>query len=381
LRLQIDGFAVAQYFTEEFIFINKHSHDMSLRMKANREALAPESWRSRLPFLGLGAASIGNLYEPVAEAVAIDTIAAALEAGIRYIDTAPHYGFGLSETRLGAALGEFDPAGSVIISTKVGRRLEPLTHGDVASLRHGFAAAAPFEPVFDYSYDGVLRSFEQSCQRLRRDRIDILLAHDLGRDTHGAAHEERYREFMEGGYRAMRELRDSKTVSAIGLGVNECEICEQALADAEFDVFLLAGRYTLLDQAAIASLLPICAARNVPLIIGGPYNSGILADGTRAGRPLHFNYARAPEWAIKRVQRLETACDRFGVPLAAAALQFPLAHPQVASVIPGMARREHIDATVAFAKHAIPAEFWHALREDRLLLPEVPTPDQGVAAW
>jgi D-threo-aldose 1-dehydrogenase len=349
-------------------------------MKADREVPARELWRSGLPSLGLGAASIGNLYEPVTETVAVDTIAAALEAGIRYIDTAPHYGFGLSETRLGAALGEFDPAGSVIISTKVGRRLEPLTHDDVASVRHGFAAAAPFEPVFDYSYDGVLRSFEQSCQRLRRDRIDILLAHDLGRDTHGAAHEERYREFMEGGYRAMRELRESGAVSAIGLGVNECEICEQALADAEFDVFLLAGRYTLLDQAALASLLPICAARDLPLIIGGPYNSGILVNGTRADNPLHFNYAPAPDWVIKRVQRLETVCDGFGVPLAAAALQFPLAHPQVACVIPGMARREHIDNTVALAKHTIPAVFWQTLREEGLLLPEAPTPDQGVAA-
>jgi D-threo-aldose 1-dehydrogenase len=353
---------------------------MSIAIKVNQKTPIPESWRSRLPSLGLGAASIGNLYEPVAEAVAIDTIAAALEAGIRYVDTAPHYGFGLSETRLGTALSEFDPHGSVIISTKVGRRLEPLTHGDVASVRHGFADAAPFEPVFDYSYDGVLRSFEQSCQRLRRDRIDILLAHDLGRDTHGAAHEARYREFMEGGYRAMRELRESGAVQAIGLGVNECEICERALADAEFDVFLLAGRYTLLEQTALASLLPICAARNLPLIIGGPYNSGILVDGTRTGRPLHFNYAPAPDWVITRVQRLEAACDRFDVPLAAAALQFPLAHPQVACVIPGMARREHIDTTVALAKHTIPAEFWRALRDNGLLLPEAPTPDQGVAA-
>ncbi|HET7086973.1 MAG TPA: aldo/keto reductase [Rhizomicrobium sp.] len=346
---------------------------------ASRKGPAPESWRDGLPSLGLGAACIGNLYEPVTETVAIDTIAAALEAGVRYIDTAPYYGFGLSESRIGTALDEFDPAGTVIISTKVGRRLEPLTHGDVASIRHGFAAAAPFEPIFDYSYDGVLRSFEQSCQRLRRDRIDILLAHDLGRDTHGAAHEERYREFMDGGYRAMRELRESGAVSAIGLGVNECEICEQALADAEFDVFLLAGRYTLLDQTALASLLPICATRNIPIIIGGPYNSGILANGTRAGGPLHFNYAPAPYWVIERVRRLEAICNWFGVPLAAAALQFPLAHPQVACVIPGMGRREHIDTTVALAKRAIPAGFWRALREECLLLPEAPTPDNGVS--
>jgi D-threo-aldose 1-dehydrogenase len=360
--------------------MNEFSSDMSLGMKANRDAPAPRSWRSRLPSLGLGAAAIGNLYEAVTETVAIDTMAAALEAGIHYVDTAPLYGFGLSESRIGTALSELDPGESVMISTKVGRRLEPLAKGHAASVRHGFAAAAPFEPVFDYSYDGVLRSFEQSCRRLRRDRIDILLAHDLGRETHGPAHEARYREFMEGGYRAMRELRDSGAVSAIGLGVNECEVCEQALADAEFDVILLAGRYTLLDQTALASLLPICAARNVPLIIGGPYNSGILVNGTRAGHPLHYNYAPAPEWAVQRVQRLEIACDRFGVPLAAASLQFPLAHPHVACVIPGLARREHIDTTLALAKHTIPPEFWRALREDGLLLPEVPTPGRRPAS-
>jgi D-threo-aldose 1-dehydrogenase len=310
----------------------------------------------------MGAAAIGNLYRPMTDEEAIDTVAAALEAGISYIDTAPHYGFGLSEKRLGEALRDQ----KVMLSTKVGRLLRPIAGGP--SVRHGFAEAAPFEPVFDYSYDAVMRSFEESCARLGRGKIDLLLAHDLGRVTHGEAHEAHYRAFMEGGYRAMRELRDSGAVRAIGLGVNEWQICEQAMADAEFDLFLLAGRYTLLEQGALDSFLPACAARDIGVIIGGPYNSGILAGGT------HFNYEPAPEPILAKVSRLKQHCTLHGVTLAAAALQFPLAHPQIVSVIPGMAGRRQVEEASRLMNTAIPAGFWSALREDGLLHPDAPIP-------
>ena len=325
-----------------------------------------------LPSLGLGAAAIGNLYRPVADADAIDTVAAALESGIAYIDTAPHYGFGLSESRVGAALRALDPDGKAVISTKVGRLLEPIAEG--AAIRHGFAEAAPYEPVFDYGYDAVMRSFEQSRQRLGRRHVDVLLAHDLGRATHGAAHEHHYRTFFEGGYRAMRDLRDAGEVGAIGLGVNEWQICEEAMRDGEFDLFLLAGRYTLLEQSALDSFFPACAARGIEIIIGGPYNSGILAEGTAGPGPYHFDYEPAPESVIERVRRIEAVCAAFTVPLAAAALQFPLAHPQVVSVIPGMAGRAQVAATLRLMRTEIPAAFWTALRREGLLHPDAPTP-------
>ncbi|MDE1150719.1 MAG: aldo/keto reductase [Azospirillaceae bacterium] len=328
-----------------------------------------------VPALGFGAAAIGNLYQPVAEGDARAAVAAAVAAGIRYIDTAPHYGFGLSESRLGAVLAELDPAAELLLSTKVGRVLEPLADADKAAVRYGFANAAPFQPVFDYSYDGVMRSYEDSRRRLRRDRIDILLAHDLGTVTHGAAHDHHFRQFLNGGYRAMRTLRDSGAVGAIGLGVNEWQVCAQALGHVDLDVVLLAGRYTLLEQAPLDGFFDLCAARGVRVIIGGPYNSGILVNGTRGNAPLHYNYEPAPPAIIDRVRRLEAACDAFNVPLAAAALQFPLAHPVVAGVIPGMADAGQVVQTRALMDTPIPADLWHALRAEGLLHPAAPTPD------
>jgi len=336
-------------------------------------------WRSRLPTLGFGAAAIGNLYAAVSEEAAIETIRAALNAGIRYFDTAPLYGFGLSERRLGAALAQSAVADDVLLSTKVGRRLVASSQHEAQGVRHGFVDAEPFEPVFDYSYDGVMESFEQSLERLGRSRVDLLFAHDLGRVTHGDLHPTYYRQFMEGGYRAMRELKDAGRVSAIGLGVNEWEICEEALRDADFDVLLLAGRYTLLDQTSLLSFLPLCEARDIPVIIGAPFNSGALITGTRGTRPIYFNYEPAPGWVIKRLQQLESLCAEFAVPLAAAALQFPLAHPQVVSVIPGMAGGEQVDATVEFMRFPIPARFWQLLRARGLLPLSAPLPLAPIA--
>ncbi|MEO5773596.1 MAG: aldo/keto reductase [Sphingomicrobium sp.] len=324
----------------------------------------------RVPPLGFGAATLGNLYRKVSDEQARDTVATALRHELTYIDTAPHYGFGLSESRLGAALEELDPDQRVVISSKVGRLLVPVD--DAKGERHGFVDAAPFEPKFDYSYDAVMRSWEESRKRLRRDRIDILYAHDLGRMTHGADHELHFASFMEGGYRAMRELRDGGQVGAIGLGANEWQICEDAMREGEFDVFLLAGRYTLLEQTALDSFLPECARRQVSVVIGGPYNSGILAHGTKSGHTLHYNYEPAPEHIVERVRRLEEVSERHGVKLAAAALQFPLFHPRVASVIPGQSSIAEVEDTISLFETRIPEDYWSALKEDGLVRADAP---------
>jgi D-threo-aldose 1-dehydrogenase len=330
---------------------------------------------ANLPRLGFGGAGIGNLYSAVSDAAAHATVQAALDAGVRYFDTAPHYGFGLGETRLGQALaGRSD----VMISTKVGRRLVPTQ--DRARVRHGFVDAAPFEPVFDYGYDAVMRSWEDSRARLGRDRIDILLAHDLGRVTHGDDHPARLRQFFEGGYRAMRELRDEGAVGAIGLGVNEQAICQEALEHGDFDVFLLAGRYTLLEQSALDAFFPLCDRRGVKVIIGGPFNSGILVEGLSSGRPLHYNYAPAPPEIVDRVRRLEAVCRLHGVALPAAALQFPLAHPVVASVIPGMADPAQVAQVCDWMRPLTASALWDDLRRQGLIDHRVPTPHVEHAA-
>jgi D-threo-aldose 1-dehydrogenase len=266
----------------------------------------------------------------------------------------------------------------VKISTKVGRLLRPAPEVDPKAERHGFVGAAPFEPVFDYSYDGVMRAFEASLRRLKRDHIDVLLAHDLGQRTHGADDAARRRQFFDGGYKAMRALRDSGAVDAIGLGVNEWEICDAALDEADFDVFLLAGRYTLLEQTALDRFLPRCAARDVSIIVGGPFNSGVLVEGVKPGA--HYNYGQASAEILDRVRRLEAVCLAHATPLAAAALQFPLAHPQVVSVIPGMSSPEQVNQALAWTEHAIPDALWDDLRGEGLLHPNAPTPRAAAKA-
>jgi D-threo-aldose 1-dehydrogenase len=323
--------------------------------------------------LGFGAAAMGGLYRAVTEESAGASVTAAYEAGVRYFDTAPHYGFGLSETRLGAALRGLDPHERTVVSTKVGRLLVPVD-ADPNQERHGFVGAAPFEPVFDYSYDAVMRSFEESRRRLKRERIDILLAHDLGRATHGDGHDDHCRTFFEGGYKAMRELRDAGVVGAIGLGVNEWQVCEEVLAHGDFDAFLLAGRYTLLEQTALETFLPLCEARGCSIILGGPFNSGILVEGVDSGRTPHYNYEPAPPHIVDRVRKLEAVTRAHGVALAAAALQFPLAHPQVVSVIPGMADAGQVAEALALAAVEIPQALWRDLKAEGLLHPAAPTP-------
>ncbi|WP_162237488.1 aldo/keto reductase [Sphingobium sp. Leaf26] len=307
------------------------------------------------PTLGMGTAPIGNLYRAVEESEAQATLAAAWDAGIRYYDTAPHYGFGLAERRLGAMLAARDGASEAIVSTKVGRLLVPT---DARGERHGFVDADPFEPLFDYGHDAILRSFEGSRARLGRERIDLLLAHDIGRATHGEDHDRHLRAFLDGGYRAMRDLRDAGAIGAIGIGVNEVAICDELLDHVDLDMILLAGRHTLLDRSA-ERLLARCAERGVLVIVGGPYNSGILARDLEGA--LHFDYAAPSAEMMSKARRLFHACNPYDVPLPAAALQFPLRHPAVVSVIPGLVGADQVADTMARLAVALPDALWPAL--------------------
>jgi len=317
--------------------------------------------------LGLGGAALGNLYTAVADEAAAATVRAALDSGVGYLDTAPYYGYGLSELRLGGALAASDS--DVRISTKVGRRL--VARAGPAREDQGFVSARPFDAVFDYTYDGVLRSFESSLERLGRDRVDVVLIHDVGGLTHGDAHAEVFETALGGGYRALEGLRATGAIGAVGLGVNECEVCLEALERADFDCFLLAGRYTLLEQGALDALLPACVERNVSIIIGGPYNSGILVEPEDAAR--HYDYGAPPPGAGARVARLREACRGHGVPLPAAALQFPLRHPAVASVIPGARSADEARRNAEWLKHPIPEALWQQLAAEGLLREELPT--------
>lgn len=309
-----------------------------------------------LPRLGMGTAAIGNLYRAMRDADAEATIAAALAAGIRYFDTAPHYGFGLAEQRLGQGLRAHPDA---LVSTKIGRLLVPIDDG--ARERHGFVDARPFEPVFDYSRDAVLRSLDGSLERLRRDHVDLLLAHDIGRSTHGDRHDAMLGVFLDEGYPAMRRLRDEGRVGAIGIGVNEVDICLDLLGRIDLDVILLAGRYTLLDRGAADALLPLCAAKGVRLIVGGPYNSGILARPLAGGGDRRFDYAPAGDDMLRRARDIEADCARFGIALPVAALNFPLRHPAVATVLPGMASPAEVADTVARLATPVPDALWATL--------------------
>ena len=322
----------------------------------------------RLPRLGMGCSALGNLYRAVSDAEAHSTLRSALTAGISYFDTAPLYGFGLSERRLGAALASYHSP-DLVISTKVGRVLVPTS---ASGQRDGFVDTLPFAPVFDYSFRGVMSSFEASLERLDRSRVNILFAHDLGARTHGKESPRVTETFLTGGYRAMQKLRSAGRIDAIGVGVNETEICEELLDAIELDVILLAGRYTLLEQGALR-LLDRCARMGVKVIIGGPFNSGLLVEAEES-QNLHYNYEPAPAEIIARVRALRAACARFDVPLPAAALRFPVAHPAVSCVLPGLAGEHQIQQALQWRDERIPPQLWPALRDAGLLCPEVPMP-------
>lgn len=313
-----------------------------------------------LPTLGMGTAAIGNLYRAMTDDQAAATLAAALDAGIGYFDTAPHYGFGLAEERLGRALAG---RGDIIVSTKIGRLLMPIP--DRTGERYGFVDARPFEPVFDYSHDGVLRSFESSLSRLGRSRVDILFAHDIGRLTHGDRHDAMLSQFLDGGYLAMRGLREEGVIDAIGIGVNEVEICQDLIEQIDLDLILLAGRYTLLDHVGAERLLQRCLDRGIRVVIGGPYNSGILAQPLAAAADPRFDYAPANAEMMARARAIEAECIRHGAALPQAALQFPLRHPAVATVVPGMAGAAEVTDNVARLVDTVPEPLWAALSEIR----------------
>jgi D-threo-aldose 1-dehydrogenase len=320
--------------------------------------------------LGLGTAPLGGLYRDLSDEEAHATIAAAWDAGVRYFDTAPHYGNTKAEHRLGNALRCY-PRSEYVLSTKVGRRFVPRTMP--SDPNDGWQNPLPFEAIYDYTHDGILRSFEDSQQRLGIVDIDILLVHDIGRVTHGDNNAHYWRQLAEGGgFRALDDLRSSGAIKAIGLGVNEGAVILDAMAEFNLDCVLLAGRYTLLEQATLDDLLPACEQRGVSILLGGAFNSGILARGVEGD--LKFNYGDAPLEIIQRVARLEAVCRVHGVPLAAAALQFPYAHPAVATVLTGARSADELRENAASFELPIPAELWLALRDKGLLDIRAPAP-------
>jgi len=321
-----------------------------------------------LPFteLGLGTAPLGNLFRAVAEADAEAVLDAAWQGGVRHFDTAPLYGLGLSETRLNRFL-RGKPRGEYLISTKVGRLLSavPPGQGDGAGK---WVEVPSRRERFDYSHDGVLRSLEDSLERLGLDRVDLLYAHDLDIFNHGsqAAMTARLEAFMAGGYRALARLRDEGVIAGLGAGVNEWEPCDWLMARGAFDVFLLAGRFTLLEQAALG-FMDRAQAAGVGVVIGGPYNSGVLATGPRPGAV--YNYAPAPEAVLARTARLQAVCAGHGVRLVDAAFRFPLLHPATVSVIPGGQGLAEMQSNLRAAEAVVPVALWRALAEEGLIPP------------
>jgi D-threo-aldose 1-dehydrogenase len=326
----------------------------------------------RVTVLGLGGAPLGDLYERIPEDRALATLGRALARGVRLFDTAPLYGHGLSEHRFGHVLRRAEDREGLVVSTKVGRHLHPEAPDRVD--RGQFAGGLNFRVVPDYSYDGAMRAFEQSLQRLGMDRVDVVHIHDVDVWTWGGedAFQARFREAMTGAYRALHDLRAQGVIRAVGVGVNEVRPMLMFADAGEFDTFMLAGRYTLLEQAPLDDLLPLCAERGIGVLTAGPYNSGILATGAVEGAK--FDYRPAPPAILERVRRIEAVCARHGVPLAAAAVQFPLAHPAVSAMVPGAVRPEEVDANAALVETVIPADFWAELKREGLLREDAPTP-------
>ena len=312
--------------------------------------------------LGLGGAPLGGNFADLGYAQAEELIQAAKNIGIGYFDTAPWYGFGRSERVMGDVLR----GSEYILSDKVGRLLAPGPVKNPADF--GMVDPLPFNVVYDYSYDGIMRAYEDNLQRLGLDRIDILLVHDIGEFQHGQDHMKHFKSLESGGYRAMDELRTAGLIKAIGLGVNENKVCMDALAIGDWDVFLLAGRYTLLEQTAVDKLFPACRKAGTSIICGGPFNSGVLV-----GRDT-WNYAKAPKDVIDKARALGVVADEFDIPLPAAALQFPLGDEIVCSVIPGPRDKGELEQIVTWFKTPIPTEFWATLKAKNLMEPSATVP-------
>jgi D-threo-aldose 1-dehydrogenase len=312
--------------------------------------------------LSLGCAQLGNLFGAISDEQAAATVQAAWDGGIRYFDTAPHYGLGLSERRLGAALAGRSRA-EYVISTKVGRRLEPFS-GPVGSDPEGFDVPATRRRVWDFSRDGVARSLEDSLDRLGLDRVDIVYLHDP---------DEHYREALEVAYPALEELRSQGVVAAIGAGMNQTGMLTAFARHTDMDLLMLAGRYTLLEQPALDELLPACDERGIGVVAAGVFNSGLLADSSAAGRA-RYNYAEAPASVVWRARSIAEVCERHGTSLAAAALAFPAAHPSVVSVCVGARSAEQITRNIKLASGPVPSVVWDDLKEQGLLRRDAPVP-------
>jgi len=307
---------------------------------------------------GLGTAPLAGLHEAVAEDQALQVITRAWDEGIRHFDTAPLYGFGNAETRLGKALHD-KPREEFVLASKVGRLLRADAPPEPGQ---NFRGTPPVNPVFDFSYDGVMRSVDESLQRLQLDRIDILHIHDP--DNH-------YDDALHGAYKALDHLRSEGVIRAVGAGMNQAEMLARFAREGNFDCFLLAGRYTLLDQIALDELLPICVERGIAIIAGGVYNSGILADPKLGAR---YNYATAPEPLLERARKIRAVCDRHGIPLKAAALQFPIGHPAVSCVVVGCRSVAQLDESLRMFEVDIPPALWQELKSEGLLREDAPTP-------
>src|ERR1700722_1181205 len=323
-----------------------------------------------ITILGLGGVPLGDNYAPLPDAQADATIATAYDSGLRYFDTAGLYGPGPHEHRFGRIMRRH-PEGALVLPTKVGRCLVP--EGAEKVDHRWFKGGLNFRPIDDYSYDGAMRSIDQSFQRLGLNRIDFLLIHDVDGWTFGEAYERRFQEAMAGAYRAIESLRSQGVIKAIGIGVNEIEPCIRFAEAGDFDCLMLAGRYTLLEQGALDELLPLVERKGIGILLAGPYTSGILATGAVPGAK--YNYREAPPEIIKKVARIEAVCRRYDVPLAACALQFPLGHPSISAVVPGAVTPEEILRNVALMNTKIPTDLWSELKQEGLIRSDAPVPD------
>ena len=328
---------------------------------------APIAGVVSLPALGMGTAPLGNLFERVSDEAAAAAIAAALAAGIRYFDTAPLYGYGLSESRLGQALSQLPPQ-SVRLSTKVGR----LIAADPGHTPAEGYRVDGYRAVFDYSRDAVLRSFDESLKRLRRDRIEVLLLHDIGAETHGPRHAAILEQVFDEALPALQQLKESGACQAIGIGVNESAVCLEMMQRCQLDCILLAGRYTLLEQTTLHTVMAQAQRQGTAIIIGGAFNSGLLA--APGGPGATYNYAPVDPAMRSRAQRIYDICAQHSVDVGAAALQFVRAHPAVASVVVGMRSAAEVASAIARLRSPIPPALWASLRHAGLLPEDAPTP-------
>ena len=319
---------------------------------------------------GFGTAPVGNIFREIDEETSDGMFQASWDAGVRYYDTAPMYGHGLSELRTGQSL-RWKNRDDLVLSSKVGRRLVPAKRSSIDFAP--WTNAAPFKMEFDYSYDGTMRAFEDSLQRLALERIDICFIHDIDVFTRGDEQPEVFKQAMDGSWKALSKLRDEGVVKAIGVGVNEWQVCQAALEARDFDCFLLAGRYTLLEQEAHDTFLPMCVERGAAVVVGGGFNSGILATGAKEGAK--YNYAPAPADIMDRVARIEAVCADHDVPLPAAALQFVVAHPAIPSFIAGTRTVDQLKQNLDWFSHSIPTDFWAELKQKGLLRADAPVPE------